>query len=82
MICFYSSFEAPIGRESMRPVGRFFFPGDGERLSRLSSYVIVVIWDAGCGKKESSCKGINGITEARLLTVKKDSQSYRVLVIP
>lgn len=25
MICFYSSFEAPIGRESMRPVGRFFF---------------------------------------------------------
>lgn len=40
MICFYSSFEAPIGRESMRPVGRFFFfAGDGERLSRLSSWL-------------------------------------------
>ena len=39
---------------------------------------MVVIWDAGSGKKESSCKGINGITEARLLTV-KISQSYRVI---
>ena len=74
MICFYSSFEAPIGRESMRPV--FFFFGRGIDLA--DCHRGLGIWDAGCGKKESSCKGINGITEARLLTFKV-SQSYRVL---